>query len=155
MFIEDIRHNGTYLRTTWHPERRLFVVSTWAGEVCTGAVRLPASEAPELVSLLVDGLAETATRPAAATPAGAAASAGAPPVGPRDAQGRPQDAPPAPSTPGRAGRPGASGPLGRLPDWATVRRWLRHRTSVPAPIPFGRKAARPPEPDAARTDAAS
>ena len=135
MFIEDIRENGMYLRTTWHPERRLFVVSTWSGEVCTGAVRLRASEAPELVSLLVDGLAESSSR-RDATAAGAATGA-APPgtqVGPHDADGRPQDAPP--SSPGRR-------PAG-LPDWRTIRRWLRHRTGVPAPIlPFGRPAARP------------
>lgn len=36
MFVEDARRNGTYLRAAWHPEPRLFTISTWTGEVCTG-----------------------------------------------------------------------------------------------------------------------
>ena len=63
VFIEDARRNGSYLRATWHPERRIFVLSTWYGEVCTGAIRLPAAEAVELVGLVVDGLGEMAGAP--------------------------------------------------------------------------------------------
>ncbi len=70
MLIEDARRDGTYLRTTWHPERRTFVVSTWRDEVCTGAVRVPVAAAGELAGLLVDGVTEAATtRAAPATPA--------------------------------------------------------------------------------------
>jgi hypothetical protein len=60
VFIEDARHNGSYLRATWHPDRRVFVLSTWNGDVCTGAVQLPAAEAAELVGLVADGLGELA-----------------------------------------------------------------------------------------------
>jgi hypothetical protein len=63
VFVEDSRNDGTYLRATWHAEGRQFVVSTWRDDVCTGAVRVPASSAPELITLLADGLADAATRP--------------------------------------------------------------------------------------------
>lgn len=61
VFIEDARRNGLYLRTTWHPEAGQFVISTWNDEVCTGAVRVPAAEAAELIALFADGLADAAT----------------------------------------------------------------------------------------------
>ena len=64
VLIEDARRDGSYLRTTWHAERHAFVVSTWRGEVCTGAVRVPVAAAGELASLLIDGLAQAATTPA-------------------------------------------------------------------------------------------
>jgi hypothetical protein len=58
MFIEDARRNGVYLRTTWHEEAGQFVISTWNDDVCTGAVRVPAAEAPALIGMLADGLAD-------------------------------------------------------------------------------------------------
>jgi hypothetical protein len=81
VFVEDARRNGSYLRATWHPERRVFTISTWTGEVCTGAVRVPASQAPELVGLVVDGLAELAIpqdAPVAARPPAPSAPARSP-----------------------------------------------------------------------------
>jgi hypothetical protein len=66
VLIEDARRDGSYLRTTWHAERRAFVVSTWRGEVCTGAVRVPVAAAGELARLLIDGLTHAATTPAPA-----------------------------------------------------------------------------------------
>jgi hypothetical protein len=60
VFVEDARRNGSYLRATWHPDRRMFVLSTWNGDVCTGAVQLPAAEAADLIGLVADGLAEMA-----------------------------------------------------------------------------------------------
>jgi hypothetical protein len=60
VFIEDARRNGSYLRATWHPDRRVFVLSTWNEDVCTGAIRLPAAEAADLVGLIADGLGELA-----------------------------------------------------------------------------------------------
>jgi hypothetical protein len=68
VLIEDARRHGSYLRTTWHAERRAFVVSTWRGEVCTGAVRVPVAAAGELARLLIDGLTHAATTPAPAGP---------------------------------------------------------------------------------------
>jgi hypothetical protein len=61
VLIEDARGDGNYLRTTWHAERRAFVVSTWRDEVCTGAVRVPVAAAAELARLLIDGLSDAAT----------------------------------------------------------------------------------------------
>ena len=58
VLIGDARHNGRYVRATWHAEGRVFVISTWADEVCTGAVRLPVHKAPELINLLSDGLGD-------------------------------------------------------------------------------------------------
>ncbi len=70
VLIEDARGDGSYLRTTWHAERRAFVVSTWRDEVCTGAVRVPVAAAGELARVLIDGLADAATTPPPAGPAG-------------------------------------------------------------------------------------
>ena len=64
VFVEDARREGAYLRMTWHPDGRQFVVSTWTDEVCTGAVRVPVAAAGELASLLIDGLTHAATTPA-------------------------------------------------------------------------------------------
>jgi hypothetical protein len=68
VFVEDARHNGQFLRATWHGERQQFVLSNWEGAVCVGATRVPVDEAPALVGLLVEGLAEAAARPVAPAP---------------------------------------------------------------------------------------
>jgi hypothetical protein len=64
VLIEDARGNDRHLRATWHPETRQFVVSTWIGDTCTGAARLPAEAVAELTGLLVDGLSEAVAAPA-------------------------------------------------------------------------------------------
>lgn len=61
VLIGDARGNTRYLRTTWHRETNVFVVSTWTDEVCTGSVRVPVEQAPELIGLLADGLGEAAS----------------------------------------------------------------------------------------------
>ena len=60
VLVEDVRRDGSFLRITWHPEKGAFVVSNWEGTVCTGATRIAPEAVPELVSLLVRGLAEDA-----------------------------------------------------------------------------------------------
>ena len=60
VFVEDARGNGAYLRVTWHADGRQFVVSHWHDDVCVAATRVPVDAAPELVSMLVNGLAESA-----------------------------------------------------------------------------------------------
>jgi hypothetical protein len=60
VFLEDSRANGLYLRVTWHPEHRQFVFSEWHGDICVSAVRVPVAEAPELLTLLANGLADAA-----------------------------------------------------------------------------------------------
>jgi hypothetical protein len=72
VFIEDARRDGSYLRTTWHADRKAFVVSTWRNEVCTGAVRVPVAAAGELARVLIDGLTDAVTTPAPAGPVGKA-----------------------------------------------------------------------------------
>lgn len=65
VFVEDSRRDGRFLRVTWHPDRRTFVVSTWEDAVCVGATRVPVEEAPALIGVLTQGLADAATpRPA-------------------------------------------------------------------------------------------
>jgi hypothetical protein len=59
-YVEDMRGNGAYLRMTWHPDGRQFVVSHWHDEVCIAATRVPVEAVPELVTLFVNGLADTA-----------------------------------------------------------------------------------------------
>jgi hypothetical protein len=100
VLIEDARRDGRVLRVSWHPERRQFVLSTWQGDVCSGAARVDVADGAELVGLLADGLAEAAAAPppevappppARPAPAGLAGLAdrlrawvrGAPPAGPR------------------------------------------------------------------------
>jgi hypothetical protein len=60
VFVEDERRNGSFLRMTWHPERRAFVVSNWEGSVCVGATRVPVEGASSLIAVLADGLTEAA-----------------------------------------------------------------------------------------------
>jgi hypothetical protein len=63
VLLSDARSNGKHLRVTWHRERGLFVVSIWNDDVCTGTVQVPVANAPELISLLVDGLAQQPVHP--------------------------------------------------------------------------------------------
>jgi hypothetical protein len=63
VFIEDARRNGQFLRVTWHAEQQQFVVSNWDDNLCVGATRVPIESVPDLVSLLVEGLAQAAAPP--------------------------------------------------------------------------------------------
>ena len=72
VFVEDARGNGQFLRVTWHAEKRQFVVSNWEDTVCVGATRIDVDDVPDLVGVLVRGLAEAAAPPAEAPPAEAA-----------------------------------------------------------------------------------
>lgn len=63
VIIEDARRDGAFLRCTWHEDQSLFVVSHWIDDtVCVGATRIPASDAPEIIGLLADGLGDAAAR---------------------------------------------------------------------------------------------
>ena len=63
LFIEDARGNQRHLRTTWHPEGGQFVISTWDGDTCTGAVRVSREDAARLVGHLAAALAGGTTVP--------------------------------------------------------------------------------------------
>jgi hypothetical protein len=58
--IEDSRADGSYLRVTWHPDGRKFVVSHWRDDVCLAATRVEPAAVPDLISLLARGLGEMA-----------------------------------------------------------------------------------------------
>ena len=63
VFVEDARRNGQYLRVTWHAEQQQFVVSNWDDNVCVGATRVAPRDVPDLVALLVEGLADAGSPP--------------------------------------------------------------------------------------------
>jgi hypothetical protein len=73
VIVEDVRRDDTYMRVTWHEESGVFVVSHWRGDVCEAATRISAAAAPDLINLLVLGLAES-TRPPDGSYAASAAS---------------------------------------------------------------------------------
>lgn len=54
----DERGQSRHLRATWHPELGVVVLSIWQAGRCTATFRLPIAEAPRLVELLSDGLAD-------------------------------------------------------------------------------------------------
>ncbi|MCU1452324.1 MAG: hypothetical protein JWN46_470 [Acidimicrobiales bacterium] len=60
------------MRVSWHARERVFVVSHWKGLTCVGATRISVESAPELIGVLVSGLAESAalqeSTPAVAVP---------------------------------------------------------------------------------------
>ncbi len=56
--VPDLRGDGRALRATWHHEAGCVVLSVWRGNVCTATVRLDPDDVPDLVELLVRGLAE-------------------------------------------------------------------------------------------------
>lgn len=69
MIVEDVRRDDTFMRVTWHAAEQVFVVSHWRGEVCVAATRVSVDAAPELVNLLVKGLAESSVPTAESRPA--------------------------------------------------------------------------------------
>lgn len=78
VLVEDARRSGQHLRGTWHPDERQFVISTWNGDVCTGATRLDVDAAAALAGLLVDGMADASAHPVPAQPAAPATRPGLP-----------------------------------------------------------------------------
>jgi hypothetical protein len=64
VFIEDLRRDGKFMRCSWHGDRGAFVISTWEGDVCVGAVQLKPRDAARLTVALAEGLADAAESPA-------------------------------------------------------------------------------------------
>jgi hypothetical protein len=58
ILLEDARGADRHLRVTWHPEAGQCNVSTWHGDVCSGAVRLRPEDVARLVGALADGMAD-------------------------------------------------------------------------------------------------
>ncbi|MBV9283835.1 MAG: hypothetical protein JO176_04435 [Acidimicrobiia bacterium] len=62
----DERGHG--LRTTWHPDQGLVILSIWDGERCVGTFRLAQADVPRLASFLVEALGDAAGRPDPSSP---------------------------------------------------------------------------------------
>ena len=61
--LPDVRGKGTFVRVTWHPDRRLLVLSHWRDDVCVAASRLPIEDAAPLIAMLADALGDAAGTP--------------------------------------------------------------------------------------------
>ena len=59
-YLPDARGDDQHLRVTWHPSSGQFVFSTWRDNTCTAATRVDAGDVPELITLLANGLADSA-----------------------------------------------------------------------------------------------
>ena len=55
----DARGGDRALRATWHHEAGVVVLSLWRDNVCAGSFRLRIDEVPDLVDMLVGGLARS------------------------------------------------------------------------------------------------
>lgn len=55
----DARGDSRALQATWHPEAGVVVLSLWRHGTCAATFRLGVEDAPALIRLLVDGLADT------------------------------------------------------------------------------------------------
>ena len=55
----DARGVDRCLRTAWHHEAGLLVVSLWRDDTCVGTLRLERDEVPRLIAALADGLGES------------------------------------------------------------------------------------------------
>jgi hypothetical protein len=61
--LADVRADSAFVRVSWHPEDRQFVVSQWRDNVCVAATRVPVGLAPDLIALLAKGLGDAAMPP--------------------------------------------------------------------------------------------
>jgi hypothetical protein len=59
--VPDVRDELRYLRVTWHPDRRLVVLSHWRDDVCLASTPIELSEVSRLIGLLVSALEDAAT----------------------------------------------------------------------------------------------
>jgi hypothetical protein len=60
VLVPDARGIDRFVRATWHADEQLFVISTWDGDICTGAVRVEPGELGDLVALLAQGMGSAA-----------------------------------------------------------------------------------------------
>ncbi len=56
--VADTRGEGRALRATWHHEADVLVLSVWRDNVCVATVRVDPTDVPDLVDVLVSGLAD-------------------------------------------------------------------------------------------------
>ena len=60
VLVRDARGVDRYVRATWHDDAGVFVISTWDGDLCTGAVRVEPADLGELMAVLARGMADAA-----------------------------------------------------------------------------------------------
>ncbi len=60
-WFADERGIERRLKVSWHPERRILVLSVWQGDTCTTTFRLPVADVPRLVASLVEALGQAAS----------------------------------------------------------------------------------------------
>ena len=53
--LPDVRGDGRSLRTTWHQEQQVVVLSLWRNNLCVSTFRLAADEVPDLIASLRHG----------------------------------------------------------------------------------------------------
>jgi hypothetical protein len=53
----DARGGDRALRASWHREAAVVVLSLWRSNVCVASFRLATDEVPDLIDMLVEGLA--------------------------------------------------------------------------------------------------
>ena len=56
--LPDARGDGSFVRVTWHPDRRLVVLSHWRDDVCVSASRLAVEDAAALLALLAGAVGD-------------------------------------------------------------------------------------------------
>lgn len=61
VFVPDVRDELRYLRVTWHPDRRVVVLSHWRDDVCLASTPIEFSEISRLVGFLVGAIEDAAT----------------------------------------------------------------------------------------------
>lgn len=68
-WFADERGIDRRMKITWHPERKLLVLSLWHEDTCTATFRLGVAEVPRLVGTMVEALGNAARgAPDATTP---------------------------------------------------------------------------------------
>lgn len=63
--IADPRNRGRYLRASWHPSRRLVIISQWRDGICVASTPIEIGEIGALVDLFVAALRDALTGPTA------------------------------------------------------------------------------------------
>jgi hypothetical protein len=69
-WFDDARDDSRRMEVSWHHEEGLVIVSFWAGHLCRATFRMPARDAPDLIHLLVDAVAEAASAASSEQPKG-------------------------------------------------------------------------------------
>lgn len=69
-WFEDVRTPVRRMKVSWHADEDVVVLSLWQGERCTGTFRMAPSDAPGLIHLLVDSLADRPRHPMPPAPSG-------------------------------------------------------------------------------------